>query len=59
MGGFRGVGGDRLDVDNNTGVSVVSVTETPAAGKGGRQRVRALFVPEHEPQPAPAAKPKS
>ena len=52
------VKGDRLDVDNNTGVSVVSVTE--ASGAGTRpQRVRALFVPEPEPQPAQPAKPKS
>jgi lipopolysaccharide export system protein LptA len=50
------VKGDRLDVDNNTGVSVVSVTEPPAGAKG-RQRVRALFVPE--PAPAPQPKPKS
>ena len=50
------VKGDRLDVDNNTGVSVVSVTEAPAAGSG-RQRVRALFVPESQPQPAQPAQP--
>jgi len=46
------VKGDRLDVDRNTGVSVVSVNQ--AANEAGRKdRVRALFVPE----PKPAAKP--
>jgi lipopolysaccharide export system protein LptA len=50
------VKGDRLDVDNNTGVSVVSVNQ-PEPGAKGRQRVRALFVPE--PEPAPQPKPKS
>ena len=52
------VKGDRLDVDNNTGVSVVSVNPTVAGAKGS-QRVRALFVPEPKPQPQPAAKPRS
>ena len=43
------VKGDRLDVDRNTGVSVVTAS-TPAAGGATRaQRVRALFVPEPEP----------
>jgi lipopolysaccharide export system protein LptA len=42
------VKGDRLDVDRNSGVSVVSMTQ-PAAGTPRRQRVRALFVPEPEP----------
>jgi lipopolysaccharide export system protein LptA len=46
------VRGDRLDVDRNTGVSVVSVNRT-ADGAGQKDRVRALFVPE----PQPAAKP--
>lgn len=46
------VKGDRLDVDRNTGVSVVSVNRT-AGGTGQKDRVRALFVPE----PKPAAKP--
>ena len=40
------VKGDRLDVDRNTGVSVVPAN-TPATGGATRaQRVRALFVPE-------------
>ena len=42
------VRGDRLDIDRNSGVSVVSVNK---AATGGR-RVRALFVPEPAP-PAP------
>ena len=46
------VRGDRLDVDRNTGVSVVSVSRKPSASGQG-DRVRALFVPE----PQPAAKP--
>ena len=46
------VKGDRLDVDRNTGVSVVSVSQA-AGGAGRKDRVRALFVPE----PKPAAKP--
>ena len=42
------VKGDRLDVDRNTGVSVVTVDK--GAGTPGRsQRVRALFVPEPKP----------
>jgi lipopolysaccharide export system protein LptA len=39
------VRGDRLDVDLDTGVSTVTVADGPA-GESGRQRVRALFVPE-------------
>ncbi|MGD9512044.1 MAG: LptA/OstA family protein [Geminicoccaceae bacterium] len=47
------VRGDRLDVDRNTGVSVVSVNQaTGAAGK--QDRVRALFVPEPQPAGKPA-----
>lgn len=48
------VKGDRLDVDRNTGVSVVTATTPGAAGAASKQRVRALFVPE----PKPAAQPK-
>ncbi len=51
------VKGDRLDVDRNTGVSVVTASTATADGGGRPQRVRALFVPE--PEPTPAAKPKS
>jgi lipopolysaccharide export system protein LptA len=49
--------GDRLDVDRNTGVSVVTADKAVASGAKREQRVRALFVPEPEPEPAP--KPKS
>ena len=42
------VRGDRLDVDRNTGVSVVSVNKAATRDR----RVRALFVPEPAP-PAP------
>lgn len=43
------VRGDRLDVDRNTGVSVVTANK-PQTGSAGRdQRVRALFVPEPAP----------
>ena len=42
------VKGDRLDVDRNTGVSVVTVDK--GSGKPSQtQRVRALFVPEPKP----------
>ena len=51
------VKGDRLDVDRNTGVSVVTADKAVASGAKREQRVRALFVPEPEPEPAP--KPKS
>jgi lipopolysaccharide export system protein LptA len=49
------VKGDRLDVDRNTGVSVVTASRVPDGGVGGGagQRVRALFVPE----PAPPTQP--
>ena len=50
------VKGDRLDVDNNTGVSVVTANQ-PQAGAPRTQRVRALFVPEPEPAAAPKHKP--
>ena len=50
------VKGDRLDVDNNTGVSVVTANQ-PQAGAPRTQRVRALFVPEPEPAAAPKPKP--
>jgi lipopolysaccharide export system protein LptA len=50
------VKGDRLDVDNNTGVSVVTASQ-PQAGSPRTQRVRALFVPEPEPAAAPKPKP--
>jgi lipopolysaccharide export system protein LptA len=44
------VRGDRLDVDRNTGVSVVTTNKAQTASSGGRdQRVRALFVPEPAP----------
>ncbi|MFL5333878.1 MAG: LptA/OstA family protein [Geminicoccaceae bacterium] len=44
------VRGDRLDVDRNTGVSVVTTNKAQTASGGGRdQRVRALFVPEPAP----------
>src|SRR5690606_17768135 len=47
------VRGDRLDVDRNPGVSVVSVSQ--ATGAAGKQvRVRALFVPEPQPAGKPA-----
>ena len=47
------VKGDRLDVDRNTGVSVVTATTQAATGAASKQRVRALFVPEPEPAPKP------
>jgi lipopolysaccharide export system protein LptA len=49
------VKGDRLDVDRNTGVSVVTSRKAPDGGGAGGtgQRVRALFVPE----PAPPTQP--
>ena len=53
------VKGDRLDVDRNTGVSVVTANETAGTAPKRAQRVRALFVPEPEPEPEPAPKPKS
>ncbi len=49
------VKGDRLDVDRNTGVSVVSVNQPQ--GGATRERVRALFVPEPKAPPAPKPKP--
>ena len=42
------VKGDRLDVDRNTGVSVVSMTK-PVGDAAHSPRVRALFVPEPKP----------
>ena len=42
------VRGDRLDVDRNTGVSVVTVNK-PQGASGRERRVRALFVPEPAP----------
>jgi lipopolysaccharide export system protein LptA len=47
------VKGDRLDVDRNTGVSVVTADKAVASGAKREQRVRALFVPEPEPAPKP------
>jgi lipopolysaccharide export system protein LptA len=47
------VKGDRLDVDRNTGVSVVSVNRKPGTSEQG-DRVRALFVPEPQPASKPA-----
>lgn len=47
------VRGDRLDSDLATGVSTVSVTQTPTAAGKSDQRVRALFAPT--PAPAPKA----
>lgn len=47
------VKGDRLDVDRNTGVSVVTAEKPADVGVRGKQRVRALFVPEPAPQPRP------
>ena len=44
------VKGDRLDVDRNTGVSVVTASETGAGTAPRRPRVRALFVPERSPE---------
>lgn len=44
---------DRLDVDRNTGVSVVSVNRKPGTSEQG-DRVRALFVPEPQPASKPA-----
>ena len=43
------VRGDRLDVDRNTGVSVVTSSKPDSSAPRG-ERVRALFVPEPAPQ---------
>ncbi len=47
------VKGDRLDVDRNTGVSVVTANKPGDGGANRHQRVRALFVPEPTPPPQP------